>query len=81
VGHLFGLVLLHRTPKSLLAGLMWLGLKQGQGYSLRHTCDESDGLAGYSSWVCHDGTTYGRQVNHLLHQQYRVKLNNIWSWQ
>ncbi|CAM6010751.1 unnamed protein product [Sphagnum balticum] len=50
-----------RTPKSLLAGLMWLGLKQGQGSSLRHTCDESDGLARYSSWVRHDGTTYGRQ--------------------
>jgi hypothetical protein len=60
-----------RTPKSLLAGLMWLGLKQGQGSSLRHTCDESDGLARYCSWVRHDGTTYGRQVNHLLHQQYR----------
>lgn len=49
-----------RTPKSLLAGLMWLGVKEGR-YSLRHTCEESDKLSRYA-WVRHDGATYGRQV-------------------
>ena len=50
-----------RTPKSLLAGLMWLGVKEGH-YSLRHTCEESDKLSRYA-WVRHDGATYGQQVS------------------
>lgn len=49
-----------RTPKSLLAGLMWLGVKDNR-YSLRHTCEEGDKLSRYA-WVRHDGATYGRQV-------------------
>ncbi|KAG0605933.1 hypothetical protein M758_9G099500 [Ceratodon purpureus] len=48
-----------RTPKSLLAGLMWLGVKDNR-YSLRHTCEEGDKLTRYA-WVRHDGATYGRQ--------------------
>eukprot|EP00850_Spirogloea_muscicola_P001702 SM000006S19467 [mRNA] locus=s6:933173:940366:+ [translate_table: standard] len=47
------------TPKSLLGGLMWLGLKDG-GLSLRHTCEESDRLARYG-WLRHNGESFGRQ--------------------
>lgn len=53
-----------RIPKSILAGFMWLGVKDGQ-YALRHTCEESDKLSRYA-WVCHDGATYGRQVLYIL---------------
>lgn len=55
-----------RTPKSLLAGLMWLGVKEGR-YSLRHTCEESDKLSKYA-WVRHDGANYGRQVCYQIHK-------------
>eukprot|EP00249_Psilotum_nudum_P013497 c24364_g2_i3 orf=369-2918(-) len=48
-----------RTPKSLLAGLMWLGFNNGV-YSLRHTCENSDNLSKYG-WLRHDGLAYGRQ--------------------
>ncbi|PRQ39935.1 putative glycosidase [Rosa chinensis] len=49
-----------RTPRSLIAGLMWLGIQDGR-YSLRHFCQDSDGLAQYG-WTDHDGRTYGHQV-------------------
>eukprot|EP00850_Spirogloea_muscicola_P022011 SM000272S10278 [mRNA] locus=s272:104617:110725:- [translate_table: standard] len=52
-------VCLLQTPKSLLGGLMWLGVKDG-GLSLRHTCEESDRLARYG-WLRHDGESFGRQ--------------------
>ncbi|CAM6105240.1 unnamed protein product [Calypogeia fissa] len=48
-----------RTPKSLLAGLMWIGTTDGS-YALRHTCEEGDKLSRYG-WLRHDGATYGRQ--------------------
>ncbi|GER29135.1 glucosidase [Striga asiatica] len=49
-----------RTPKSLLAGLMWIGVKDGQ-YSMRHVCQDSDDLKTYG-WTHHNGRDYGRQV-------------------
>ncbi|KAI8004652.1 Mannosyl-oligosaccharide glucosidase GCS1 [Camellia lanceoleosa] len=35
-----------RTPQSLVAGLMWLGLKDGR-YFMRHVCQDSDELKTY----------------------------------
>uniref|UniRef100_A0A1D1XWE2 Mannosyl-oligosaccharide glucosidase n=1 Tax=Anthurium amnicola TaxID=1678845 RepID=A0A1D1XWE2_9ARAE len=49
-----------RTPKSLIAGLMWIGIKDGQ-YHLRHVCQDSDDLKTYG-WIDHNGRDYGRQV-------------------
>ncbi|XP_047967733.1 mannosyl-oligosaccharide glucosidase GCS1-like isoform X1 [Salvia hispanica] len=49
-----------RTPQSLLAGLMWLGVKDGR-YVMRHVCQDSDELATYG-WTHHNGRDYGRQV-------------------
>ncbi|KAL6188201.1 hypothetical protein ACLB2K_039594 [Fragaria x ananassa] len=49
-----------RTPRSLIGGLMWLGVQDG-GYSLRHFCQDSDGLSKYG-WTDHDGRNYGHQM-------------------
>ncbi|KAJ4748521.1 Mannosyl-oligosaccharide glucosidase [Rhynchospora pubera] len=49
-----------RTPQSLIFGMMWLGIKNGQ-YHLRHVCQDSDELSTYG-WVEHNGRDYGRQV-------------------
>ncbi|KAJ8759076.1 hypothetical protein K2173_003314 [Erythroxylum novogranatense] len=49
-----------RTPRSLVAGLMWLGVKDGR-YALRHMCQDSDELTTYS-WTEHNGRDYGKQV-------------------
>ncbi|CAL5357821.1 unnamed protein product [Camellia sinensis] len=49
-----------RTPQSLVAGLMWLGLKDGR-YFMRHVCQDSDELKTYG-WTCHNGRDYGRQM-------------------
>ncbi|KAG8365914.1 hypothetical protein BUALT_Bualt17G0021500 [Buddleja alternifolia] len=49
-----------RTPQSLLAGLMWIGVKDGR-YSMRHVCENSDDLKTYG-WTHHNGRDYGRQV-------------------
>ncbi|XP_042048739.1 mannosyl-oligosaccharide glucosidase GCS1-like isoform X2 [Salvia splendens] len=49
-----------RTPQSLLAGLMWLGVKDGR-YAMRHVCQDSDELKTYG-WTHHNGRDYGRQV-------------------
>ncbi|XP_072999094.1 mannosyl-oligosaccharide glucosidase GCS1 [Typha latifolia] len=49
-----------RTPRSLIAGLMWIGIKNGQ-YFLRHVCQDSDELSTYG-WMEHNGRDYGRQV-------------------
>lgn len=56
------ILLLHvsRTPQSLIAGLMWIGIKNGQ-YFLRHACDDSDGLNTFG-WIDHNGRDYGHQV-------------------
>ncbi|CAL9118938.1 unnamed protein product [Musa textilis] len=55
-----------RTPRSLIAGLMWIGIKDGQ-YFLRHICQDSDDLSTYG-WRDHNGRDYGRQeiVDHGL---------------
>ncbi|KAF9596923.1 hypothetical protein IFM89_014487 [Coptis chinensis] len=49
-----------RTPRSLLAGLMWLGVKDGR-YLMRHVCQDSDELGTYG-WISHNGRDYGQQV-------------------
>ncbi|TKW18493.2 hypothetical protein SEVIR_5G437000v4 [Setaria viridis] len=49
-----------RTPLSLIAGLMWIGLKNGQ-YFLRHVCQDSDELSTYG-WTAHNGRDYGHQM-------------------
>lgn len=49
-----------RTPRSLVAGLMWLGVKDGR-YHLRHVCQDSDELSKYG-WTHHNGRDFGHQV-------------------
>ncbi|XP_074302303.1 mannosyl-oligosaccharide glucosidase GCS1-like isoform X1 [Silene latifolia] len=49
-----------RTPKSLIAGLMWIGVKDGR-YHMRHVCQDSDDLGTYG-WTHHNGRDYGRQL-------------------
>lgn len=49
-----------RAPRSLLAGLMWIGVNDGR-YSLRHVCQDSDGLSSYG-WTSHNGRDFGHQV-------------------
>ncbi|XP_031477649.1 mannosyl-oligosaccharide glucosidase GCS1-like [Nymphaea colorata] len=49
-----------RTPRSLIAGLMWIGVKDGR-YHLRHICQDSDDLSTYG-WTKHNGRDYGHQV-------------------
>ena len=48
-----------RTPRSLIAGLMWIAVKDGQ-FFVRHVCQDSDGLTTYG-WTHHNGRDYGRQ--------------------
>ncbi|OMO60462.1 Glycoside hydrolase, family 63, partial [Corchorus capsularis] len=48
-----------RTPRSLIAGLMWLGVKDGR-YFMRHVCQDSDELSTYG-WTSHDGRDFGHQ--------------------
>ncbi|XP_057949553.1 mannosyl-oligosaccharide glucosidase GCS1 [Malania oleifera] len=49
-----------RTPRSLIAGLMWIGVKDGR-YFMRHVCQDSDELSTYG-WTQHNGRDYGHQV-------------------
>lgn len=49
-----------RTPKSLMAGLMWIGVKDGK-YHLRHFCRHEDDLSTYG-WTRHNGRDFGHQV-------------------
>ncbi|XP_050205267.1 mannosyl-oligosaccharide glucosidase GCS1-like [Mercurialis annua] len=49
-----------RTPKSLVAGLMWIGVKDGR-YLMRHVCQDSDDLSKYG-WTQHNGRDFGHQV-------------------
>ncbi|KAL8201349.1 hypothetical protein R6Q57_012688 [Mikania cordata] len=49
-----------RTPESLVAGLMWLGIKDGR-YFMRHICQDADDLQTYG-WTKHNGRDYGHQV-------------------
>nr|AAC18786.1 Similar to mannosyl-oligosaccharide glucosidase gb/X87237 from Homo sapiens [Arabidopsis thaliana] len=48
-----------RTPLSLVAGLMWLGVKD-EMYVMRHFCENSDDLSTFG-WREHNGRDYGRQ--------------------
>ncbi|PSS26953.1 Mannosyl-oligosaccharide glucosidase [Actinidia chinensis var. chinensis] len=48
-----------RTPQSLVAGLMWIGIKDGR-YFMRHVCQDSDELKTYG-WMRHNGWDYGHQ--------------------
>ncbi|XVE85298.1 hypothetical protein DITRI_Ditri17bG0080500 [Diplodiscus trichospermus] len=49
-----------RTPRSLIAGLMWLGIKDGR-YFMRHVCQDSDELSTYG-WTSHNGRDFGHQL-------------------
>lgn len=49
-----------RTPRSLIAGLMWIGVKDGM-YHMRHVCQDSDELNTYG-WTQHNGRDFGHQV-------------------
>ncbi|CAJ2677592.1 unnamed protein product [Trifolium pratense] len=49
-----------RTPQSLMAGLMWIGVKDGSNH-LRHVCKHEDDLSAYG-WGKHNGRDYGHQV-------------------
>ncbi|GAV87816.1 Glyco_hydro_63 domain-containing protein [Cephalotus follicularis] len=57
-----------RTPRSLVAGLMWIGVKDGR-YFMRHVCQDSDELSTYG-WTSHNGRDYGHQV--LVDQDMRL---------
>ncbi|XP_044490914.1 mannosyl-oligosaccharide glucosidase GCS1 [Mangifera indica] len=48
-----------RTPRSLVAGLMWIGVKDGR-YHMRHVCQDSDDLSKYG-WTHHNGRDFGHQ--------------------
>ncbi|KAE9454234.1 hypothetical protein C3L33_13867, partial [Rhododendron williamsianum] len=48
-----------RTPQSLVAGLMWTGVKDGR-FSMRHVCQNADELKKYG-WMRHNGRDYGHQ--------------------
>ncbi|EEF47487.1 mannosyl-oligosaccharide glucosidase GCS1 [Ricinus communis] len=49
-----------RAPKSLIGGLMWIGVKDGR-YLMRHVCQDSDELSKYG-WTQHNGRDFGHQV-------------------
>ncbi|GAB4829340.1 ADP-ribosylation factor GTPase-activating protein gcs1 [Ancistrocladus abbreviatus] len=49
-----------RTPSSLIAGLMWIGIKEGN-FFMRHVCQDADELSTYG-WTHHNGRDYGRQL-------------------
>ncbi|KAG8430671.1 hypothetical protein GDO86_020178 [Hymenochirus boettgeri] len=48
-----------RSPGSVVTGLMWLS-QSSSPPSLRHTCEQGDGLAQYG-WLMHDGENFGVQ--------------------
>ncbi|KAJ9508905.1 hypothetical protein QJQ45_028217 [Haematococcus lacustris] len=53
-----------RSPKSLLAGLMWFNPDSPQDFvqqRVRHLASQDDQLARYG-WERHDGRSYGRQT-------------------
>ncbi|XP_042044096.1 mannosyl-oligosaccharide glucosidase GCS1-like isoform X1 [Salvia splendens] len=60
LGNIQASCLFWNSCASLLAGLMWLGVKDGR-YVMRHVCQDSDELATYG-WTHHNGRDYGRQV-------------------
>jgi mannosyl-oligosaccharide glucosidase len=52
-----------RVPQSLSIGLMWGQVENGalDKKKLRHTCEQSDGMAGYG-WSAYDGRNGGTQT-------------------
>lgn len=57
----FSIVHRTRSPKSLMTGLMWFPQLSPDGQvTIRHTCEQSDGLPKYG-WLKHDGTNFGSQ--------------------
>lgn len=53
-------IVIGRSPQSLVAGLMWISVKDGR-YFMRHVCQDSDDLSMYG-WTHHNGRDYGHQV-------------------
>ncbi|KAJ7961629.1 mannosyl-oligosaccharide glucosidase GCS1-like [Quillaja saponaria] len=49
-----------RTPQSLIAGLMWIGVKEDR-YHMRHVCQNDDELSTFG-WARHNGRDFGHQV-------------------
>uniref|UniRef100_A0A8C4UL00 Mannosyl-oligosaccharide glucosidase n=1 Tax=Falco tinnunculus TaxID=100819 RepID=A0A8C4UL00_FALTI len=75
-----------RSPRALVTGLMWLQQGEGGG-SLRHTCEQSDGLSRYG-WLMHDGVNFGvqeiRDKGLFLKTEFVKRLGGEhggdWSW-
>ncbi|XP_075049758.1 mannosyl-oligosaccharide glucosidase [Mixophyes fleayi] len=74
-----------RSPRSVVTGLMWIS--QSGTPSLRHTCEQSDGLARYG-WLMHDGVNFGVQEikdkGYTLHTEFVKRPGGQhggdWSW-
>ncbi|KAF7217952.1 mannosyl-oligosaccharide glucosidase [Nothobranchius furzeri] len=49
-----------RSPRSIVAGMMWMRQFSDMDMNLRHTCEQGDHLQGYG-WLMHDGLTFGVQ--------------------
>ncbi|KFK44494.1 hypothetical protein AALP_AA1G264500 [Arabis alpina] len=64
-----------RTPQSLVAGLMWLGAKDGKHF-MRHFCENSDHLKSFG-WREHNGIDFGRQE--LLEQDFILETSFVKS--
>ncbi|CAN0896147.1 Mannosyl-oligosaccharide glucosidase GCS1 [Linum grandiflorum] len=64
-----------RTPRSLVAGLMWLGVKDGR-YDIRHVCQNSDDLSKYG-WIAHNGRDFGKQE--LVEQELKLETSFLKS--
>ncbi|CAN1794618.1 Mannosyl-oligosaccharide glucosidase GCS1 [Linum perenne] len=64
-----------RTPRSLVAGLMWLGVKDGR-YEMRHVCQNSDELSKYG-WIAHNGRDFGKQE--LVEQELKLETSFLKS--
>ncbi|CDP19898.1 unnamed protein product [Coffea canephora] len=64
-----------RTPQSLIAGLMWIGITNGR-YAMRHICQDSDELRTYG-WTEHNGRDYGHQI--LVDQDMTLKTSFLKS--
>ncbi|CAI0381113.1 unnamed protein product [Linum tenue] len=64
-----------RAPRSLVAGLMWLGVKDGR-YHMRHVCQDSDELSKYG-WIAHNGRDFGKQE--LVDQELKLETSFLKS--
>ena len=72
---MYFLVFIGRTPQSLIAGLMWIGITNGR-YAMRHICQDSDELRTYG-WTEHNGRDYGHQI--LVDQDMTLKTSFLKS--